>query len=371
MNFYRQFLMPFFLFAFILSFHACTHIERPEQIVSTPEVSKDWGKHPPTPIDRARHQIEGEKPFEWWYFDGHLDNGQTFVGVFLVPSFVSGNIEAMFTLYTKDWQREEHVQTLNPEEIQVSYDEVSIESSAGFVRRIDDQTYHVKWAIDDIEAEFKLTTFAQGWFPFKENGKVNQTERDFFWAVHQGRNNIEGTISRNGKTEHVKGVGYADHNWGRKPLNEITKKWIWGRIIAEDYTIIYADVEYFEPGLVLNPLYIAKGDKVIIGSGSPAIRQWDFETHPELKRHYPTQVSISYDAEETSANIQIKKKRLVEDVDLLEIAGYDGFLHWLIKTFISQPTYFRVIADYEATIQKNGSTETISGECLYEVMGFE
>jgi len=371
MKFSLKLCLLFLLPAVIFSLTACTHLERPVQIISTPNPAKDWGQNSPTAKDRARHHINREKPFEWWYFDGHLDNGEVFVGVFQAPSFTNGEIEAMFTLYTQDWDREDHSLVLNPEEVSISYDDIEIETPAGFVRRLDDQTYHVRWAIDDIEAEFKLTTFAQGWFPFKENGKVNQPERNFFWAVHQGRNNIEGTITRNGKTEHVKGVGYADHNWGRKPLHEITKKWIWGRIVADDYTIIYADVDYYEPGLVLNPLYIAKGDKIIVGSGSPAIRQWDFETHPELKRHYPKQVAIIYDSDETSARIQITKKKLVEEVDLLKIAGYDGFLHWLISNFISRPTYFRVIADYEATIQNEGSTETVSGECLYEVMGFE
>lgn len=359
------------LFAAVFSFTACTHIDRPSQTLSTPATVKDWGHNPPADKDQARHLIEGEKPFEWWYFDGHLDNGEVFVGVFQAPSFTTGNIEAMFSLYTKDWHREDHIITLNPEEVEISYDDVHIETPVGFVRRVDDQTYHVRWDIDDIEAEFTLTTIAQGWLPFEEHGEVNQPERDFFWAVHQGRNSIDGTITQNGKTEHVTGVGYADHNWGRKPLHEITEKWIWGRIIAEDYTIIYADVDYHEPDLVLNPFYIAKGDKMIVGSGSPTIRQWDFETHPVLNRHYPKQVEIAYDENGISANIHLTKKRLVEEVDLLEIAGYEGISHWLISTFISRPSYFRIIADYEATIKNEGATETVTGVCLYEVMGFE
>ena len=43
----------------------------------------DWAKNPPTPRDMAKHTIKGKNPFEWWYFDGHLDTGETFVGVFL------------------------------------------------------------------------------------------------------------------------------------------------------------------------------------------------------------------------------------------------------------------------------------------------
>ena len=229
----------------------------------------------------------------------------------------------------------------------------------------------MKWDIDGIEAEFMLTTVSPGWMPHDEKGKVNRPERDFFWAVHQGRNLIEGTITRNGKTKHVTGVGYADHNWGKKPLTEITRKWIWGRVIAGEYTIIYADVDYKEPELVLNPLYIAKGDKMIVGAGNPAIRQWSFETHPVLKRHYPRQIAISYDSKDVQVSVNIKKKRLVEEVDLLEIAGYKGFLHWLIKTFIARPTYFRVIADFDGKIIIGGNVDVISGECLYEAMGFE
>ncbi|MDA8403125.1 MAG: hypothetical protein M0Z56_02865 [Desulfobacteraceae bacterium] len=371
MKFFRQWWARIFLITCILLLTACTHLERPNQIISAPGTAKDWGTQAPCAKDRARHEIEGKKPFEWWYFDGHLDNGQVFVGVFQAPSFTTGKIEAIFSLYSADWTREDHIITLKPEDVEISKDDIHIETPAGFIRRIDDHTYHVRWAIDDIEAEFTLTTFAQGWIPVEENGKVNKPERDFFWAVHQGRNTIHGTITRNGKTEHVKGVGYADHNWGRKPLNEITKKWIWGRIIAKDYTIIYADVDYQEPDLVLNPLYIAKGDRMILGSGSPAIRQWDFETHPDLKRHYPRQVEISYDSKDVSVRIHMTKKRLVEEVDLVEIAGYRGVLNWLIRTFVARPSYFRIIADYEATITNGDCSDKISGECLYEVMGFE
>lgn len=57
---------------------------------------KDWGHNPPTDKDQARHLIEGEKPFEWWYFDGHLDNGEVFVGVFQAPSFTTGTLRRCF-----------------------------------------------------------------------------------------------------------------------------------------------------------------------------------------------------------------------------------------------------------------------------------
>ena len=71
MKFSSKLCLLFILFAAVFSFTACTHIDRPSQTLSTSATVKDWGHNPPADKDQARHLIEGEKPFEWWYFDGH------------------------------------------------------------------------------------------------------------------------------------------------------------------------------------------------------------------------------------------------------------------------------------------------------------
>ena len=354
----------------ILTFGACTHIDVPDQIIGQSAAYMDWGKSPPSAADRAKHELEGKRPFEWWYFDGLLDNGQTFVGTFFDPSFTTGKPGVTFSLYSSDWSLESYWLTLAPGEIKSSTEDICVETRAGFIRRLNDETYHVRWELDDIEVDFRLTTEAPGWQPSGGDG-VNESHLDFFWAVHQARNHIEGTITRNGVTTEVTGTGYADHNWGRKRLNEITRRWVWGRIIADEYTIIYADVDYYDPSIESRPLYIAKGNRVITGTGSPAIRQWDFVTHPLLKRYYPKRIAIDFEDDGVKAHINIKYKHLVENVDLLTVSGLSGLTQWLARTFIARPNYFRVIADYEGTIETKGIKDRISGECLYEIMGFE
>ncbi len=47
---------------------SCTHLEKPKEIVGKNDVHFDWGKKSPEAKDRAKHVIEGKRPFEWWYF---------------------------------------------------------------------------------------------------------------------------------------------------------------------------------------------------------------------------------------------------------------------------------------------------------------
>lgn len=225
--------------------------------------------------------------------------------------------------------------------------------------------------MDGLDADFTLTTLAPGWLPIEENGEVNQDSQEFFWTVHQARNRIDGTLTVDGHTARVTGQGYADHNWGRKPLNKITRRWVWGRIIAGDYTIIYADVEYRDPRIVSRPLYIARNGEMIVGSGSPTIRQWNFKTHDRLKRFYPRDLSVSYNGDEVSANLHISQKELVDSINLLEAAGYPAIFRWPIQWFIARPSYFRIIGEFRGEIVVDGKKEFISGECLYEVMEFD
>lgn len=359
-----------FAILFVFTTSSCTNLPKPDESIGKSSSYLDWGKNQPNAQDRARHTITGKRPFEWWYFDGHFDTGETFVGTFLAPNFTNGKPGITFSLYSPDWKKMSILKSLEAGEMQSSTEDVDVTCPFGFVRRIDDKNYHVQWKVEDIVADFKLTMTAPGWMPAGTDG-VNGDSVDFFWSVHQARNRIEGTITQNGKTRQVKGVGYADHNWGRKPLNEITRHWVWGRIFAGDYSIVYADVDYIDPSIKSRPLYIAKGNKMIVGAGSPTIRQWDFVTHPVLKRHYPRQISIDFAQQEVEAHLRIQFKALVEDVDLLTISELNPFSQWVAKTFIARPTYFRVIANYNGKITEHGKVTPIEGECLYEIMGFE
>ena len=364
-----QIFLPAMVLVLSFSFASCTHLDRPSERLGQSGTHIDYGTTPPVAHDRARHYISGKRPFEWWYFDGHLDSGETFSGTFLDPNFADGRPGAAFSLYSSNWKRRSIFKTLDASDMKTSTEDVDVTCSAGYVKRIDEKTYRVGWNMDGLKVDFTLTELAPGWMPHDD--RVNEDQPDFFWAIHQARNKVEGTITENGTVRHVTGTGYADHNWGKKPFNEIARRWVWGRILAGDYTIVYADVDYIDPSLEARPLYIARGDRQIVGTGSPVVKQWDFTTHPVLLRHYPRQISVEYTHGGIEAHLHIRHKALVEEIDLLTISGLNPLSQWIARTFVARPTYFRIIADYDGTITENGKTETIEGECLYEVMGFE
>jgi hypothetical protein len=110
---------------------------------------------------------------------------------------------------------------------------------------------------------------------------------------------------------------------------------------------------------------------MLVGSGSPYVRQSDFTTHPVLKRHYPRLVEIGFNDGYIQADIHIRCKTLVEEVDLLTVSDMNAFSQWLVPSFIARHSYFRVMADYHGTIIQGSRKDRISGQCLYEVMGFQ
>jgi hypothetical protein len=354
----------------VLATSACTHLPKPDERIGKSSKYLDGGKNQPNTQERARHTMAGKGSFEWWYFDGHLDTGETFVGVFYALSPKDEKSVVTFALYSPDFKKRSFVKSYKNGEMKFSKEDVDVIGPAGFVRRLDDKNYHVRWSMEDIEVDFQLTMTAQGWMPAGQDG-INKNSLDFFWNIHQARNRFEGTITRDGQTRKVKGVGYADHNWGTKPLNEVARHWVWGRIFADDYTIVYADVDYIDPSINSRPLYIAKGETMIVGAGSPTVRQGDFVTHPVLKRHYPRQVSVDFAEGGVEAHLNIQFKALVEDIDLLASAELNPFSRWITRMFIARPAYFRIIAGYKGNINEHGKVTPLEGECLYEIVEFE
>ena len=336
-------------------------------------ISEDWGKKPPDLKDMAQHPAKSKDYFEWWYFDGELEDGRTFVIVFHGRDFIAGKPTILFSLYSENWsEKMMKFETLEPGQFKASAEDLLLETPVGFVRRISADKIQVNFEFNGDGADLLLTTTSPGWMP-RGSGAIDD-KKLFFWTIHQAKNRIEGTIKAGNRTTVVSGSGYSDHNWGYQPIYKAAKSWVWGRIITEKYTIIYADVDLKNPGgpkgASYKPLYIAKDNKVLHGIGNPEISKSGYTYDKELGRSYPELIEINFvdEKEHTAVKIKIEKKELVEKIDLLEPKEFGKFVHKFVRTFITRPSYFRIVAEFEGYIQHENSKEEIAGTSLYEVM---
>lgn len=63
------------------------------------------------------------------------------------------------------------------------------------------------------------------------------------------------------------GKGYADHNWGFEPMFKGIDDWYWGRIISNDYCLIYYYVVYEKPSAeIFSSVMLFEKDKLIYQS---------------------------------------------------------------------------------------------------------
>jgi predicted secreted hydrolase len=186
--------------------------------------------------------------------------------------------------------------------------------------------------------------------------------RYFAWLPAIPYGTVEGTLTYDGKSHAVKGVGYHDHNWGNVGLNDVMSHWVWGRAHLGDYTLIFVE-------MVSAPAYnsqklpvflLAKGDKILIGDGAPL----KYIEHSS-KRQYPQQIDFNWQTDSGQVQLKLRQPRIIEAASLL------GSLPWWKRTLarlVANPYYFRFSAQLDLEINLPEAKDHLQGEALYELM---
>lgn len=65
----------------------------------------------------------------------------------------------------------------------------------------------------------------------------------FCWCVPLPRARAEGSLTVDGRTIAVDGIGYHDHNWGNLQLGHRIRRWTWLHVPFEGLTLIFARIE--------------------------------------------------------------------------------------------------------------------------------
>jgi len=180
--------------------------------------------------------------YEWWYFDGHLDDGAELVAVFLTKQFSDLN-EPLSPVIRIDLTRPggtwvQRVAELAAEPFSASTETCEVRIG-GNVFSGDLNTYTIRARVDDVEVGITLTGQVPAWRPGTGYWLFGEEGEDYFaWlpSVPQGR--VVATYRAGGDSRTVTGVGYHDHNGGNASMPGLMHHWYWARGAAGPYSVI-------------------------------------------------------------------------------------------------------------------------------------
>ena len=218
--------------------------------------------------DGAR--TDGSKgAYEWWYSDAHFPDGTIMVIIFFSksPIEVNGpiNPQATIELTLPDGTKYSDQVSASIEDSFYAADKCDVRVGASRITG-DLKHYDITFQGEHIQATLTLDGTIPAWRSQTGSIFFGDNEEDYFaWlpSIPEGRAVADVTFE--GKTLHLEGSGYHDHNWGNRIMLDLMHHWYWGRAKIGDYKVIsawitgekkygYKDFDVF---------MLAKGDKIL------------------------------------------------------------------------------------------------------------
>jgi len=321
------------------------------------------------PKENAVHAKEGRIYLEWWYFDAILESGHVVIGFLQASELLSRKPGVELHVYMPTGEKISEIRQYGVSDMRISDTTCDVQVgkncvTASYPAGGGLPTYTLHIAEGNLEAQLTFTAQVPGWRPGL--GKTTYGKRGYFaWIVPIPRARVEGTVRIGDTVIKARGVGYHDHNWGTADMKRILTHWYWGRIYAEDFTLIYAYVRTGRrfANACSKPLMIAHGDRVIYSTG-----QWELVEGPPVfnavaNRHYPRYVTIDAPGE---FSLRLDVKEIIDAHDFLEAIGRP--LKWVINRTLGRPGYFRFRSDFDLTVVDNGKTFRRTGQTLHEMV---
>lgn len=319
------------------------------------------------PFEDGMRTHGGKGTVEWWYFDGHLDDGSTLVANFLTKPIMKRSSalapKLEITLTEPDGQVYQSFTFHDPTAFSASAEGCDVRIDTSTIVG-DLETYRLHLESPDVTADLVLSRVVDSWRPGA--GKVyfdEDRERYLGWVVPVPYGTVTGTLTVRGVTRDVTGSGYHDHNWTNYDISKPLDQWYWGRGHLGDLTTLYIVAEGSRRWghAQLQLFMVAKGSEVVMGDSeglSLATRAFTTTDPP-----YPRELRLQVSQGGHEVTMAMLNPEVLEQEDLL--ASLPVVTQWVARRFMD-PWYLRFEAD--TTLVLDAQEET--GETLYELMLF-
>lgn len=186
----------------------------------------------------GRRTVASNDTFEWWYFDGLLDDG-TVVVVWFGDNWMYGlHKRAVDIELTAPGKPTRKVMRTFDAPGSFATDQADIKIGPHeFKGDLDTYTIHVDPAeTGSLGCDLTLSRGVASYRP--ATGYIEAGSQYFAWLVAVPEGAITGTLTADGVTRPVTGSGYHDHNWGNVSPAKLFDNWWWGRGQSGGHTII-------------------------------------------------------------------------------------------------------------------------------------
>lgn len=333
---------------------------RSDAVITTPPLSEN-GAHP-----QSRRGA-----FEHWYFDARLDSGHTIVGFLQTAELITKRPGVELHVYYPDGRRREIRRPYKRALVSAAEDRFDVRVGENW-GRVEPRNgalpaHRIHIAEDDIAFDLLFESEVPTWKPGE--GRTSYGDDAFFaWVVGAPRARVSGTVRVGSEVIEASGIGYHDHNWGIGSMARIVDHWYWGRVYADDMTLVYANV-FTRPRYGRKascPLMLAADQRVVASTGEVEVLEGTKVWSPVARQHYPATLGLRAEGVELDLEVReiIHAHDLLSDVPVLGARP----LRPLVNRVLGQPGYFRFRSDYEIRAVVDGEPQVRRGSTLHEMV---
>jgi len=324
------------------------------------------------PQVNGAHLDDDKWAFEHWYFDARLDSGHLVIGFLQTSELVTHKPGVELHVYFPDGTRREIRKPYPKAAAHASADRMDVRvahnhGSVSFPDGEDSLPLHtIHLAEEDLVFDLEFHSEVPTWQPGE--GRTTYGPRDYFaWVVGAPRARVSGTVKIGDQVIEATGVGYHDHNWGIGNMARIVGHWYWGRVYADDMTLIYANVfsQKRFGRQVSKPLMLAFGDEIIESTGEVQITVGGDIPNDVAHIPYPRTLTLTSENVRLHLDVQevIHAHCLLDDFPVVR----NKVLQPLIRRIVS-PGYFRFRSNYTIEANVHGEWLTRTGSTLHEMV---
>lgn len=314
-------------------------VEDYKRLGINPEHVEEW--------EDGRREESTPNHFEWWYFDGILDDGTKIVVQFLgktgnhfkdngdypgikftvtLPDGTKYHAEPCFKSYTA-----------SKETCNVHMGKHYVEGNL--------KEYHIHmeeqkgWGCD-----FILKNKASSYRPGTSYMQFGSEDKYYTWLCLVPRGEIDGELTIEGKTQKIHGRGYHDHQWGSVNFHSVFNNWVWARQSYDDYSLLIFDMiskeEYENKRFPI--VFLQDNDGNIIFESTENVTCHIKETYIDKDgsdKEYPSEIEYHFEKDGKTLNYRLKMNEVIENMGMKNMPFAKRLVVKMMKMNLSYARY--------------------------------